>query len=83
MKGGLVRYATPVVLPTQHSHPLVRKLFEEAHRQRLPLKTWAARAGLSHDTLKDWKIRSSPQLVTIEAAANVLGFDLVLKRRKE
>lgn len=83
MKGELVRYATPVVLPTQHSHPLVRMLFEEAHRQRLPQKTWAARAGLSHDTLKDWKTRSSPRLVNIEAAANVLGFELVLRRREE
>ncbi len=83
MKGELVRYATPVVLPTQHSHPLVRKLFEEAHRQRLPQKTWAVRAGLSHDTLKDWKTRSSPRLVNIEAAANVLGFELVLRRREE
>ncbi len=81
MKGELVRYATPVVLPTQHSHPLVRKLFEEAHRQRLPQKTWSERAGLSHDTLRDWKKRHSPHLLSLEAAANVLGFELVLRRR--
>jgi len=40
----------------------------------------AIRAGLSHDTIKDWRFRSTPNIVNLEAALNVLGYRLSVKR---
>lgn len=74
IRGG--RWRGRLAIP-RHLHPLVRQLYEQANHQGALLSEIAARAGIAHATVKGWR-RKSPQLVTFEAAANVLGYRLKL-----
>lgn len=62
----------------QHAHPLVRQLIAIMNDQHVLRTEVAARAGLSICGMRDWSMRKSPQVVTLEAAANVLGYRLAL-----
>lgn len=57
-------------------HPVVRRLFEEMIRQRVLAKELGERAGLSPDTIRNWRTRAAPSLPAIEAALNALGLRL-------
>ena len=65
-----------------HAHPLVRRLIEIMNDQGVLRTEVAARAGLSICGMRDWGMRKSPQVVTLEAAANVLGYRLALVQIK-
>lgn len=66
-----------------HAYPLVRRLVEEANRQKTTLTEIADRTGIRRETLSDWRYRRLPRVDLLEAAANVLGLELRLVRRKE
>ena len=65
------------------AHPLVRRLYEEMNRQQVGLQQMANRSGYSVDCLKDWRTRASPNICSLEACFNVLGYELTVKRRGE
>jgi len=66
-----------------HAHPLARKFFEIADAQRMAITDVAQRAGLSHATLVRWKTLHSPTVPALEAALNVLGYELRIVRRRD
>lgn len=59
-----------------YAHPLVRRLCAEAEAQGMPLAQLAHRAGVSPETLKDWRRKSTPNVATLEACFNVIGYTL-------
>ena len=58
------------------AHPLARRLFELIDGQGAALTTVAERAGLAVATLVKWKYRHAPTVTALEAALNVLGYEL-------
>ena len=74
------RFACPV---RSHAHPLVKKLLALAEEQRASLVDIAERAGIAHVTICKWKYCHSPSVVTLEAALNVLGYELQIRPRDE
>lgn len=62
--------------------PLVVFVFEEMNRQRANLTDVAKRSGVHYRSIWKWKTERSPQLSHLQAVINVLGYDLV-PRKKE
>lgn len=85
------RYGIPVRNPgTQltvpdRAHPLVKFVFREMQKQRATFADVATRAGVGVATIGNLKNArgANPQLGTIEACLNALGFELTVKVRKE
>lgn len=65
----------------QHAHPLVRELFSLVRRRGVTLRSVARKAGLHEDIFTAWRRESSPNVVSLEAALNVLGHELVVQRK--
>ena len=65
-----------------HAHPLAKQLFAIADEQRVALSDIAARSGLGVATLVIWKYRHAPTVTALEAALNVLGFELAIRERR-
>jgi hypothetical protein len=72
----------PVAVPAG-AHPAVRRLFAEMNTQRCTAADLSERSGINKNTLKDWRTRTAPTLDNLEACLNVLGFELVVRERKE
>jgi hypothetical protein len=53
------------------------------HNQRIGVMDLAERAGIPRHTIKGWRTVCLPGIVNLEACFNVLGFDLVARRKKE
>ncbi|UUO58508.1 hypothetical protein DCM80_04500 [Bradyrhizobium sp. WBOS08] len=62
----------------RHIHPLVRGLFVEMARQRATYDRIADPVGICRSTLVSWRRRHMPYLDLLDAALNVLGFELVI-----
>lgn len=77
-----MRKFRPVQIP-KHAHPLVRRLFEEMNYQRIGLLDVAKRAGISKNTIVDWKRRSVPQVHNLVACLTVVGLEVEVRCRKE
>lgn len=67
------RHKCPI---TARAHPLARDLFHKMNEQRASITDVAERAGISLATMVKWKQRHSPNIETLEAAGNVLGYRL-------
>lgn len=74
------RRACPVA---PHAHPLARRFFEIAGQQGVAVTDVAERSGLALATLVKWKSRHAPTVPTLEAALNVLGYELRIARRRD
>lgn len=66
----------------RHIHPLVRSLFAEMNAQQTTLTEVADRAGIRRGTISDWRYRYTPRVSDLDAALNVLGLELYVRRRK-
>lgn len=62
----------------RHIHPLVRGLFAEMAKQRATYERVAAPVGVCRSTLVSWRRRRMPYLDLLDAALNVLGFELAI-----
>lgn len=62
----------------RHIHPLVRGLFAEMAKQRASYERVAAPVGVCRSTLVSWRRRRMPYLDLLDAALNVLGFELAI-----
>jgi transcriptional regulator with XRE-family HTH domain len=61
---------------------VVRALLLEAWRQRIPQQELAKRIGVSHSVVTLWKKgKAGPSMLSVEAMADVLGYELVLQKR--
>ena len=64
-------------------HPIVRQFIAILNRERITLTSVAARAGLERHTLAMWRVRRNPNLVTLEAALNAIGYELRVTRARD
>lgn len=60
----------------EHTHPLVKKMFEEMNEQRIGILDLAERSGVNRNTINEWKYRCMPRLDNLDACYNVLGMKL-------
>ena len=67
----------------KHAHPLVRLLFSEMNSQRIGIYDVSDRSGVACNTMKNWRKHHTPSVSNLEACLNVLGFELVVKPRKD
>lgn len=65
------------------AHPLARRFFEIVERQRASLTDVSDRSGLGLATLVKWKYRHAPTVTALEAALNVVGYELRVVRRRD
>jgi len=78
-----MRQWRPVKAPLPGAHPLVVRLIEEMNRQQLGYLDVTERAGLSKDSIDDWRHGTRPRLDLICAAFGTLGLELAPKRLPE
>lgn len=64
----------------QNAHPLVKRLFEELNRQRIPLSRVSCEAGVNEATIKNWRKRQRATLENIDAVFNSLGYRIVVEK---
>lgn len=74
---------TGLISDNGRAHPLVCQLFDAMRENRVKLKDFARRVGVNRSTFDQWRTCSSPTLAVFVAAANALGYEVVLKPRKE
>ena len=67
----------------EHTHPLVRRLFDEMNKQMTTCEEVAARVGVHHETVGKWRRRHPPDLLNLDAAYTALGLELCVRRIKE
>lgn len=61
---------------------IVKQLFAEMNRQKISQREVARRSGFDRCTMRSWRYRKgNPQLASIIAVAEVLGCEVVLKKR--
>ena len=70
----------PFKIP-DNAPPLLRALMEEIILSEKNLKQVCREAGIAESSFNNWK-RKAPSLYSFEAAANVVGMELKLVRRK-
>lgn len=70
----------PLTIPA-NAHPIVRGCFSEMIARGVSHAEMQAEAGIGIGTVTRWSTRNTPQLQTIEAALNVLGFELAIVPR--
>ena len=75
------KYNTCPIAP--HAHPLARRLFQIMDREKASLMDVAGRAGLHWTTMCKWKRLYEPSVSGLEAALNVMGYELHIRPRKE
>jgi hypothetical protein len=59
-------------------HPLIKELFRRINEEKATMHELAGRAGCIYSTISDWRYRRNPNLVTLTAVANALGYDIAL-----
>ena len=69
-------------LETKNKHQVIRFLSNEMHHQQMTSADLCERAGFAPDTLKWWRHRTMPRINDVEAALNVLGYELTVRRKK-
>jgi transcriptional regulator with XRE-family HTH domain len=60
---------------------LVRRFFEEANKQLTTMQEIADRSGLRRVTISEWRTSKNPTIVSFQAALNVLGLELCIRRK--
>lgn len=69
-------------IPAPHAPRLVQQLMEKIRQQRATVEMVEERAGLGNNTVNRWRHESVPRLDNFEAAANALGYELVLREMR-
>jgi hypothetical protein len=71
-------------LPTpRRAHPLVRQFVQHANDQKTTLTEVSDRSGIRRSTISAWFSRCSPKVDTLEAALNVIGYELCIRKRRD
>jgi transcriptional regulator with XRE-family HTH domain len=65
-------FKSKVTIPP-NAHPLVRLLFAGMIEQNITYVQMAERSGISRETLTAWRVRYTPDLISLEAVLGVLG----------
>jgi len=84
MKQQIRSYRRTTPFACKSCDPTVAILFAAAHDQRISTADLAERSGINRNTLKDWRIRTTPRIADLRAVLNVLGLDIhIIKLRLE
>lgn len=67
---------------SDHVDPLVQRLFEILNEQMTTIGEAADRAGISRQTFWNWRTSTNPRVGDLQAALNVMGYELVIRKRK-
>lgn len=65
-----------------HCHPFVRELIVIANEQQTTMREIATRAGLRECTIGNWRYKCKPGLEGLQAALNVLGYELHIRKQR-
>lgn len=79
---GDMRWRGKLPIP-QRANPLVRELIRRANEQLTTLREISERSGIARKTLSGWRYDSTPNVASLEAALNVIGFELCIRKRKD
>ncbi len=60
--------------------PLIRQLIGLINRNKLNATEIASKAGLTENAIHVWARKSSPRIQNLEAALNVMGYKLAIKK---
>ena len=63
-------------LSIHNPEKVVQFLFKEMAKQDITQLELSQNVGMSKDTLKDWRIRTMPRVNDLNAALNMLGYEL-------
>jgi len=74
------QYRRKQPLSAKNNNHIIQFLTSEMHKQRLCEIDLVNRAGLSKDTVRFWRHQTMPRINDVEAALNVLGFTLTVKK---
>lgn len=65
-------------------HPFVIWMWEEINAQRVSQEDVAERSGISSSAMRKWRVGiQAPSLLAMEAIVNTLGYELVIKERRD
>ncbi len=67
---------------TNHCHPLVQQMFEIAKEKKATQASISDRVGIDRATMRKWRFKYTPRLALLEAALNVLGYELCIRKRE-
>ena len=67
----------------RHAHPLVRQMTEIQNAEQMGMLDLAERSGVNKNTLSEWRKRVTPSVANLEACLNVLGYELVIRRKRD
>jgi hypothetical protein len=59
---------------------VVRDFFKIVDEQHESLKKVSELTGINRNTMTSWRNRTMPKVDTIEAALNVVGYTMIIKR---
>jgi transcriptional regulator with XRE-family HTH domain len=66
-----------------NNNPVVRRFYELAFEQRMTLADISERSGMNKNTMHNWRYISTPRVSDINAALNVLGYEVTVRRIKK
>lgn len=72
-----------ILAPAEHAHPLVRELMAKIREQRTTYELVERRAGIGSNVVNRWRCSTMPRLDNFEAVLNVLGYELVIRPRRD
>lgn len=64
-------------------HPIVQGLFMAMKEQKRDYQSLAIRSGVSRSAIHKWRERGNPSLLSLVAVAEVLGCELVLRKKEK
>jgi hypothetical protein len=67
----------------QHVHPTVREFFRLLNAEKTTLTEVGQRGGFRRRTLSAWRYNREPRVSNLDAALNVMGYELVVRRRRD
>jgi hypothetical protein len=64
-------------------HPLVKEFFRKVEIRQRKLKNVAKRSGVCIVTMRAWREKTNPTVPNLEAALNVVGYELHIRRKRK
>lgn len=68
--------------PVENSHPIIKLLYETLEKRGMSYSDLSKKSGINLSTVSNWKYKSNPTLLNLEAALNAVGYDLKVEERK-
>jgi hypothetical protein len=63
-------------------HPLTQKYFQLVREGRHVLLRVGEKSGVSVNTQQSWKHKANPNVTSLEACLNTIGYELVIQKKQ-